>query len=86
MTEVTENNERVQALPPVDATNDNPAPMASESVLSEDNPYGDLPSIFDVLEECSVGLADKAMDVRALFNTRYLSSLLQPQACRLRLL
>ena len=75
MTEVTENSERVQALPLVDATNDKPASMASESVLSEDNPYGDLPSIFEVLEECSVGLADKATDVRSLLNKRYGKSL-----------
>ena len=75
MTEVAENNEKVEALFHVDATMHKTESMASDSVLSEDNPYGDLPSIFDVLKECSVGLADKATDVRAFINKRYGKSL-----------
>ena len=70
--QVTENCEGAKALECyLDSNTHEAESMASDSLLSEENPYGELPNIFDVLEECSVGLADKATDVRSFIHNRY---------------
>ena len=35
------------------------------------SPFGDLPDIFDILEECNVALADKATEVRSFIGEKY---------------
>ena len=78
VSEVAESSERPQVLANNTDTIHNlrdAASVASDSILSEDNPYGEVPNIFDVLEECNVGVADKATEVRAFICKKYGKSL-----------
>ena len=74
VSEVAESSERPQVLAHnTDAINNlrDAASEASDSILSEDNPYGEVPNILDVLEECNVGVADKGTKVRAFICQKY---------------
>ena len=74
MSEVAESSHRPQVLAnDVNAVNNlrDAASEASDSILSEDNPYGEVPNILDVLEECNVGVADRGTKVRAFICQKY---------------
>ena len=74
VSEVAESSERPQVLANNTDTIHNlrdAASVASDSVLSEDNPYGEVPNILDVLEECNVGVADTGTKVRAFICQKY---------------
>ena len=77
MSEVAESSERPQVFAnETDAINNchnlrGAASEASDSILSEDNPYGEVPNILDVLEKCNVGVADKGTKVRAFICQKY---------------
>jgi len=74
VSEVAESSERPQVLANnTDTIKDlrDAASDASDSVLSEDDPYGEMPNILDVLEECNVGVADKGTEVRAFICKKY---------------
>ena len=74
VSEVAESNERPHVFAnETDTIKDlgDAASDASHSVLSEDNPYGEMPTILDVLEECNVGVADKGTKVRAFLCQQY---------------
>ena len=74
VSEVAESSERPQVLANNTDTIHNlrdAASVGSDSILSEDNPYGEVPNILDVLEECNVGVADKGTKVRAFICQKY---------------
>ena len=76
MSEVAESSERPQVFAKETDANKfenlkDAASEASDSILSEDNPYGEVPNILDVLEECNVGVADKGTKVRAFICEKY---------------